>query len=334
MKSTALRWVYYAVILIGSLTILITIISLLHDVTYWWIKALDFPRQQLTILLLLCLVLFILLNRHWNKWAVFLLSGLIAALALQAYFILPYTPLAKPQAVWLSSESGQQQAKVSLFSANVYMHNRQDEALISILEEMEPDLILLMETDAWWEHALEPIAAQYPYSMEYPLDNTYGMLLYSKLPLLDKEIRFFQHEDVPSFHTQVRLENGEFFYFHAMHPVPPTQSQYPDNIGEDEESLLEVAELIREQALPAVVAGDFNDVAWSHTHQLFQTETGLNDLRVGKGLYNTYNAQSLWKRWPLDHVYVSDAFRALTFRRLPDCGSDHFPIYVELLLPS
>lgn len=334
MYNTVRKWFCYLVILLGSLAILATLLSLTYDVTYWWLKVLDFPREQLLILLLLCLVLFVVLNANWNAWAVFLLAGLISAAGLQAYFILPYTPLFPEQAVWAEPEDLTPSARLSLFSANVYMHNRQDDALITILKDVDPDLVLLMETNTWWENALEDVAEAYPYSMEYPLDNTYGMLLYSRFPLLDTAIRFFQHEDVPSFHAKVRLENGAIFYFHGMHPVPPTLSPYPDNIGQDEESLLEVADMIQRENVPALVAGDFNDVAWSNTHRLFQQETRLNDLRIGKGLYNTYNAQSFWKRWPLDHVYVSDQFRVLEFRRLPGFGSDHFPIFVELVLPN
>jgi endonuclease/exonuclease/phosphatase (EEP) superfamily protein YafD len=39
-------------------------------------------------------------------------------------------------------------------------------------------------------------------------------------------------------------------------------------------------------------------------------------------------------RWPLDHVYVSEEFRVMSFRKLNYFGSDHFPIYVALALPD
>jgi hypothetical protein len=79
-----------------------------------------------------------------------------------------------------------------------------------------------------------------------------------------------------------------------------------------------------------VVAGDLNDVAWSHTTRLFQRTSGLLDPRVGRGLYSTFHAAYPFLRWPLDHVFFSREFRLRRLERLPAFGSDHFPILVEV----
>lgn len=322
---------FYLIIVIGTLAIAISLLSLLYDVPLWWIKILDFPRQMFLISLL-CLLLFILTNRGWSYWPILFCLGLLFSAGLQAYFIFPYTPLAHQKAVWATPDDVHPKTRVSLLVANVYMKNRNAEAFLQIISKANPDMLLAMETDQWWEHALEPVQEVYPYSMEYPLDNTYGMLLYSKYALIDPEIKFLQHEDVPSFHTKVKIASGALFYFHGVHPVPPFLSEYPDNIGEEEEELLEVGDMIESHHMPTIVAGDFNDVAWSQTSRLFQIEGQLNDLRIGRGFYNTFNAHSALMRWPLDHVYVTDEFEVLKFERLAASGSDHFPLYVELVL--
>ncbi len=81
-----------------------------------------------------------------------------------------------------------------------------------------------------------------------------------------------------------------------------------------------------------MVAGDFNDVAWSKTSRLFEVKGELNNVRYGRGLFNSFDATSLVWRWPLDHVYVSEEFRVLELERLGRFGSDHFPIFVRLAL--
>ena len=95
---------------------------------------------------------------------------------------------------------------------------------------------------------------------------------------------------------------------------------------------MKVGTLVAQQGEPAVVAGDFNDVAWSNTGRLFQADGHLRDARVGRGLFNSFDATSRFLRWPLDHVYTTDDFRLIALKRLEEFGSDHFPIYAELVL--
>ena len=87
---------------------------------------------------------------------------------------------------------------------------------------------------------------------------------------------------------------------------------------------------IAEETGAAIVAGDLNDVAWSHTSRLFRRISRLLDPRVGRGMYNTFHARYWPLRWPLDHVFVSDTFVLRRLQRLPAFGSDHFPVYIAL----
>jgi endonuclease/exonuclease/phosphatase (EEP) superfamily protein YafD len=98
----------------------------------------------------------------------------------------------------------------------------------------------------------------------------------------------------------------------------------------DAELMLVAKEVKELGEVPVIVAGDFNDVAWSHTTHLFQRTGGLLDPRVGRGLMNTFDTRSRLLRYPLDHAFASEHFLLVELRRLPEIGSDHFPLFVVL----
>jgi hypothetical protein len=81
---------------------------------------------------------------------------------------------------------------------------------------------------------------------------------------------------------------------------------------------------------PAIVAGNLNDVAWSHVRRLFRRLGDMLDPRIGRGLYATLNARRPLLRWPLDHIFFTGEFRLVRLERMGFIGSDHFPILVEL----
>ncbi len=116
--------------------------------------------------------------------------------------------------------------------ANVYMHNREADALLNIVEQADPDMLLLMENDQWWIDQMAPLRERYSHHHELPIDNTYGLALYSRYPFKDLITKFFQHDSVPSFHCDVQLPSGQSFRFHGVHPVPPILSEHPDNKGQ------------------------------------------------------------------------------------------------------
>lgn len=264
----------------------------------------------------------------------FLSLGLITAVAIQTWKIFPYYISEKsvPDAV-LESESSEN--TVGILIANVLIENRRSSDLLQIIKDTDPDMLLLMETDDWWISQLQPLKDAYPFFMEYPLENAYGMALYSKLHLEDPEIKFLKHDDVPSIHTKVVLQSKKIFMFHGVHPVAPVPSkEYPDNVGEKEVELETTAKIVKKDSLPAIVAGDFNDVSWSNASMLFQENGGLNNVRIGRGLYNSFSAKSVFLRWPLDHYFVTDDIALVELERLSDFGSDHFPLYARLMIKS
>jgi endonuclease/exonuclease/phosphatase (EEP) superfamily protein YafD len=178
---------------------------------------------------------------------------------------------------------------------------------------------------------MAPIESLYKWKVKVPQDNTYGLALYSKIEMLDCQERRLVQRDVPSVRALMRLGNGQKFWFYAVHPRPPVRGNLEGDLeftgaASRDAELIRVALEIGELREPVLVAGDFNDVAWSHTTRRFQRLGRLLDPRVGRGLYNSYHAQHAWFRFPVDHLFHSKEFSLVHFGRGPEIGSDHFPI--------
>lgn len=331
MKSL-LYILLYLVIACSTCVVIISLLSLIHDLRFWYFKILDFPRLQYLILAIILLGFFLLLNRRWRFSAVFLSLGLLVSIWIQAKVIIPsyFGNKTVPEA---SVDALSQDKGVKILIANVLITNKEAEKFVDVIKEAKPDLLLAMEVDKWWVEQLKTLEDEFPYTMMYPLDNAYGMALYSKLPLENEEIMFLNKKDVPSFYAEIMLESGENFGFFGVHPVAPVPSKkYPDNVGEKEVGLIKIGKMVTKQNLPVIVAGDFNDVSWSHTTRLFEGKGALNNVRMGRGLYNSFDAHSTIMRWPLDHFFVTGEFSLVNLERLPKFGSDHFPILAEFVL--
>ncbi len=201
----------------------------------------------------------------------------------------PYTGLMPKQV--LATESRSDDANLKLLVANVMMENRESEAFLDIVRNYDPDVILTVETDKWWEEALRTLGDKYPYTLKNPLDNTYGMLLHSRLEMIDPEIRFILKDSIPSMHMQLVLPSGDRVFMHFIHPDPPNP-KYATETTERDAELLIVGREAEKHDKPTIVAGDFNDVAWSRTSNLFQKASGLLDPRIGRGMFNTFNANN------------------------------------------
>ncbi|MDO4232853.1 MAG: endonuclease/exonuclease/phosphatase family protein [Lautropia sp.] len=318
---TLTDWGLYALLFIPVLATCMPFLT--H--THWTVRVFDFPRVQIAFLALLALLLAPLLVPGGHPWLLALVMVLnLVCLALQVWEISAYTPLMKPQVV---AYNGPHDGRsISLMASNVLTPNRRADKLLALVEKWQPDVLLTLETDKWWEEQLSPLEKSYPYTVKVPLDNLYGMHLYSRLPLRDIEIRHWVQEDIPSIHGEVQLRSGDWIELYCLHPMPPTPTESETSTNRDAELLL-VGQEISASNRPVMVFGDLNDVAWSSTSRLFQKTSGLVDPRVGRGLYSTFHAKYPLLRWPLDHIFHSGDFMMREVRVLPGINSDHFPIY-------
>lgn len=295
----------------------------------WWVRGFDYPRIQMLFLIIFSafLVYFFkeIITLRFVVWV-----SLFIAFCAHIWVIFPYSSLAT-KTVKDAKNVKKDTPTVSILVSNVLMDNRETTKLKALIKRENPDIIFMVETNQWWADEMNYLKEEYPYQLLKPTDNTYGLLFYSKKEPTKLELNYYIQDDVPSIIATFKIDStsDKTFDFYGIHPRPPTPKEARTSIPRDAELVL-VGRDIQRKNNPVIVAGDFNDVAWSHTSRLFRRLGNLLDPRIGRGMFSTFHADYPLLRWPLDHIFHSDEFQLIEIKKLEYIGSDHFPIFIHL----
>lgn len=295
------------------------------DLNQWWIRMWDFPRLQILIAMVLAGAALWFLDGKWRPW----LPLIVAAFALwQFWRVYPYTPLAPAEVAWVEQGEADRAGCFTALTLNVLQDNRDYGRTEALIRRFDPDVVLLMETDQAWVDALAPVLADYPGQVQRPLDNKYGILFATRLPMTDASIQDLAKKDTPSVFATLEA-GGHTFRMIALHPRPPQPGQ---DTEERDAEIVMAAKQSQDLAMPVLAIGDFNDVAWSDTTRLFKDIGGFLDPRIGSGPYATFPAGMVWLGWPLDHLFVTEEFLTQDLHVSESVGSDHRAVIAMLCL--
>lgn len=310
----------------GAVIILFSLIPLVKS-DYWAFRVFEYPRLQKIFLNLVVIIVYCSLYKIASAVDIIFLLLLIANALYLAYQVYPFTVFAKK--VILKAGKADFHNQVSIISSNVFQDNKNTAGCLKMLGKNDPDIVLLLETDQFWYEQTKVLKEKYPYHVLAPQENTYGMLLYSKLELIDPKVNFLVDDEIPSIKSGVKLSSGKIFDLYCVHPTPPVPGENSHSTERDKELLL-VAKQVQKTNKPCIVIGDLNDVAWSYTTDLFTKISGLLDPRIGRGFFNTFHAKIPFLRFPLDHAFCSTDFKLVRLSRQDNFSSDHFPILISL----
>ena len=325
MLATILLSLFWGIVAIIAVVSVLPFSKIPHGA----IRGMAFPREQLFLLtaLLAVVALFWLAPEPRN----YALATLAIIGAIHTGYIVKFTPLWPRQSVDATPEqAADARNRVTILASNVKQSNRQYHRLVDLIHKEDPDIATALEVDPDWVDALyDGLHDRYPHWIKVAKDNSYGVVLMSKMALSETQVRDLLVDDVPSIRTKVAMPSGRIWRLYIVPPEPPVPNH--DTKGRDGEIALVGIEASKDD-VPAIVTGDLNDVAWSTTTRRFQRLSGLLDPRVGRGFYNTFHAGIPVMRWPLDHLFHDAEFRLIRMSRLPNIGSDHFPILFSLAL--
>lgn len=302
-----------------------TWLPILNLSNHWSIRGQEYLKNFYLITNLIFAFILILIADHFFDY-IFIAGAIISAIHCVAV-IYPFTVFYK-KTVPDCHPNG---SVLHLFIYNVYQFNEQYQAVSAKIKEMDPDIIFLVETDELWEKGLDSVLSDYPYVIQDVKDDTYGLILRSKIPFQKAELHYFILDSIPSVEVRFQLNDHEVTIF-GLHPKPPAPGEATYATSKDKE-IITVARIIEEMDHDAniLVVGDMNDVAWSRASHKFKKITGMKDPREGRVFYATFPSYFPIKI-PLDHIYCSKNFELVSFEVLSAMGSDHHAVSVKFSL--
>jgi len=277
---------------------------------FWWVFDL-FTHFRLQYLSLLTVLLALHAARRRWRWAVVVLPFAM----LSAFFVF---------SDWTGSEvSDTGTPQLSIVTVNVQAENNNVAPLLEQLQRDAPDMVLVVEYNSAWQQGLRPLAERYPYRVEAPQPDRFGMALLSRLPLEDVETFDLLTSTTISARAEFSGRSVRVFGVHLRPPVSASSTAARD------QQLEELGRLLADRSEPLIVTGDFNVTTYSPVFSEWLTENRLRD------------AGRLTISWPtflpllgilIDHCVVSEDFIINDFSRGPAFGSDHYPVTATVSL--
>ncbi|PHN03498.1 endonuclease/exonuclease/phosphatase family protein [Flavilitoribacter nigricans] len=314
--------------LIYALTYVFLLFSVipLFPIERWWTRFLESLRPLKIIILsvLFFLILFLLPWSGFKFISMLLITVMVTVLTRE---IILYTAFSRCEIM----DSTEKEPHITVLLHNILMSNDNIDALERSVDLHDPDILLLIEFTEQWQKLADGLRDRFRDYLEYPLESGYGLALYSRKKLKEKHIRFLVKEDIPSVDVITEGSNGRRIRVFGIHPAPPAPQFEYDTPTKDQEGY-EVAKLIRKSKIPAIVAGDLNDINWSRYIKRFKMDCEILDPRIGRGFFPTFHANRLLINYPLDHIFASKDFDLYNFERVPLDGSDHHGLKAALVL--
>jgi endonuclease/exonuclease/phosphatase (EEP) superfamily protein YafD len=307
-----MRWLDRLLAFCAAVVVLVSLLPLGARLSWMLDLTTHFRVQYLAAALLMLGLL--ALRRRWRICA---LLGVAAAIS--AAPLIPYLP-------WSGGAGPSSATPLTVMTVNVSYRQFSVRRLLEMIRELNPDVLVMQELTPSTAAALTDLDTTFAHHLKFPADGPYGIALWSQHALEGAQL--FALGRLPAIEARVLAPSGPFAVF-GVHLSAPTT---PRRAAARDEELRQLAARSAAVDGALLVAGDFNLTPYSPQFSDWLDASGLTDTRRGRTLSVSWPTLLPLVGIPIDHVAVSSEFEILSHRRLPDFGSDHYGVLVELAL--
>ena len=313
---------FYRLTLMGAAVISVLSLTTLFDQAYWVIEQFVHFKVQYALCALIASLVFL----AYKKW-IFAFS-LFLVCVINGLFIVPWYLSTAQIPSTEKPVNNSSNKTLTIIHTNVYKGNNDFGQFLAMIDQHQPDVVVVQELTSAWLPTLTSLKSHYPASKLHPREDAFGIGLLSKKPLSQLELKFYNPDDFPSIEAALAL-GSQTITLIATHPMAPMNRALKLMRNKQ---LLGIGKAIEKIQTPIIVIGDLNISPWSHVYQDFIKTSRLVNTRKGFGIAPTWPVFLPIAGIPIDHCIVSPAFNVHSFTTLPSIGSDHLPIKVVLSL--
>lgn len=313
LRKTVNRFTYLVAIFVSTLTLT----SMFGR--YPYLELSTHFRLQYAWLSLIC-VTGLFAYRSW-KWVLLV----TVVFFFNVSQIIPYWYVVQQQTTALPA------INIRVMLANVQGNNGDYSSLIAAVKSINPDILILQEVTAkWWEN-IKVLNTDYPFYEDVPRAGGSGLVLFSRYPIDTADVLTLDASTHPALFSKISLKGTQLSILTIHPPTPMRQDKFAYRNGQ----FSQVAEIMKTSAEPKMLIGDLNTTMWSPYFKDLVRESGLRDVRIGKGLYPSWNAVlPSFLRIPIDHCLVGEKIRIDNIETGSYTGSDHRPLIIDMKIEN
>ena len=302
-------YLFYLMFTIGVLMVMAPL--------YWVFDIFSSYVPIFTAASVVTILLLVFYRRFMQAAIIFVLVGYLSIT-----LVIQYLPPEKP----VTSPLDDRSTKLSVMQVNVNFRNTAYQKLLDSVGEERPSVIVINEATPGWSAELETsLKSEYPYFITESSETYQGMIVVSQLPIRMYDVIRFSEASAPILKVEFREPAMTLFAVHALSPVSEQWALERDGL------LHSLVPILEQTDGMIIVAGDLNATVHSTAIRGLLHDANLHDARRGFG----WNAT--WMRNPplaaaIDHVLYRGSAEVRDVRVLPDIGSDHRPLLVDMTI--